>query len=264
MVCKLSVLLYKYTMKFFPVLAHLAFAVRLLPHHSSLSAKMSCPVSCLFSRYSELSLLPLFFSLPSFTFCCLGSFGWALNSHPLPTIADSLLVFWAYALTHTPGVVCYILFCGFLKSKSRFVVCQWTPLNVNTWTPVFGDRGTQLCPPAHRKGLLGCDISKPWWVLVAKAIHARSLKCSIGVGFGLEAEPWRGNAFFGSSCKSSSRHAGCAFSRWLFLVASPLLPVCLQRAVLLKVGRFGTLLFLSFCNVFFFCLHSCSTHEADC
>lgn len=48
-------------MKIFPVLAHLAFAVRLLPHHSSLSIKISCPVSCLFLRYSEFSN----FRLPS-------------------------------------------------------------------------------------------------------------------------------------------------------------------------------------------------------
>lgn len=40
-------------------------------------------------------------------------------------------------------------------------------------------------------------------------------------------------------------------------------PVCSQRAVLLKVGHLATLLFLSFCNVFFLSLYSCSAHEAD-
>lgn len=111
---------------------------------------------------------------------------------------------------------------------------------------MFGDRGTCLCPSAHRKGLLGCGISKPWGVLVAKGSHARSLNCSTGVGFGLETEAGRGNTFFGSFSKSSARHAGCAFSRWLFLVASPLLPVlCAHKKQ--SCSKWLTLVLYFFC-----------------
>lgn len=50
-------------------------------------------------------------------------------------------------------------------------------------------------------------------------------------------------------------------------MASPLppAPVCSQRAVPLKVGHLAAFFFsfISFGNIFFFCFHSCSAHEAE-
>lgn len=95
MVCNISVLLH-----FLPVLAPLAFAVRLLPHHFSYLS--GCPVLWAVSSwgFSELSSFPLSFSLPSAPFCCLDFLGWVLNPLPLSTVALTLHLSFLNLCTH--------------------------------------------------------------------------------------------------------------------------------------------------------------------
>ena len=126
-------------------------------------------------------------------------------------------------------------------------------------------RGTGLFPRAHRKGLSGCGISKPWGgtsgsMLAANANPARLLNCSAGVCFGLEAEPGTGKCILLQlhwvQCQARGTYIlQVTVSNGLLAVASSSVLTRNRRIVLVKVGHLAAFFFfpffIPFCYLFF-------------